>query len=279
MNLGISFERDHEFSKLLVRRADVDLTTAALELARDACPEIDFAAVHAWIDDRARELVTPLATAPSEEDAILELGRCLAGRHGVRGRTESWDQPESSFLNRVIEKRSGIPISLSVLYMAVAERAGWSLRGVSAPRHFLTRYEGQDGPLFVDAYAGGAILSLDDCLDRAEAATGLPREALLPMHEPASARAIVIRMLNNLKTLYARNEDWPQAWTVQARLLALQPSTYDERRDFALVSVKAGRYGLAIDHLETCLRDAPQDEAALLEQELTIARRGTASWN
>jgi regulator of sirC expression with transglutaminase-like and TPR domain len=279
MNIGTSFFSDPEFQKLLGRRTDVDLLSAALELARDATPGLDERPVREWVEQRANELITPLACARTEEDAIREIGRCLAERHGVRGRDDSYEHPESSFVNCVIERRSGIPISLSVLYMAVAERAGWPLAGVSAPRHFLMRYEGQGGPLFVDAFDGGRVLSLDECLVRAEANSGMPREVLLPMLEPASTRAIVIRMLNNLKGLYARREQWTSAWKVQARLVALQPAVYAERRDFGLISVKAEKYGLAVDHLKVCLRDCPSDEADLIQEQISEAQSRIGTWN
>jgi regulator of sirC expression with transglutaminase-like and TPR domain len=279
MNIGTSFVNDPEFQKLLGRRTDVDLLSAALELARDATPDLDEGPVRAWVEQRANELITPLARARTEEEAIREIGLCLSERHGVRGRDDSYEHPESSFLNSVIERRSGIPISLSVLYMAVAERAGWPLSGVSAPRHFLTRYEGQGGPLFVDAFDGGSVLTLEECLVRAEALSGMPREAILPMLEPATSRAIVIRMLNNLKSLYARLEQWPAAWKVQARLVALQPAVYAERRDFGLISVKAQKFGLAVDHLKACLRDCPSDEAELIQGQIVEAQSRVGTWN
>ncbi len=279
MSFDAEFANDSEFQKLVARRTDVDLTAAALELARDAYPRLEFGPVFGWIEDRATELAGVLAGARTDAGAIAEIGRCLAGRHGVTGRRESYEQADGSFLNRVIELKSGIPISLSVLYIAVAERAGWALHGVAAPAHFLTRYEGVDGPFFVDAFAGGEILSVSACLTRIQTATSMTAEQALEALEPVGPRAIILRMLNNLKSLYARQLNWSAAWTVQRRLSALLPSSYNERRDLALITLKNNRPGEALDLLAACRRNCPTDEEELLDQQMDEARRNLAQWN
>lgn len=279
MSFSDAFSGDPEFQKLVTRRPDVDLTAAALELARDAWPELDFATVFRWIDDRADEVSGPLALARTEGDGIRELGRCIAGKHGITGQRESFDSADSSFLNRVIELKSGIPISLSVLYMAVAGRAGCPLEGVSAPGHFLTRYESMDGPLFIDAFADGDIQNLGECLARIQSTTGLEQQPALAALAPVGPRAIIIRMLHNLKALYARQVNWKAANVVQQRLVALQPTSYTERRDLALISLKADHPGQAIDLIEACLKTCPADETQLLEQQLEEAKRQVVRWN
>lgn len=273
------FSRDTEFRKLLGRESEIDLATAALELARDAEPLLEFDPVLNWIGARARELSGPLARAASDEKLIAELGRCLAETHGIRGTRESYETAEGSFLNRVIANRSGIPISLSVLYMAVAERAGLTLQGVSAPAHFLTRYETPDEVLFIDAYASGEVLTLKDCIARVQSGTGVPREVAMSALEPVGPRQIIIRMLNNLKALYANQENWQALSIVQHRLLALQPASYGERRDWGVASLKAGKAGPAIDMLNACLETCPAEEREALEQHLQQAKRQLARWN
>lgn len=273
------FSADTEFRKLLTRREDVHLATAALELARDADPELDFGPTLKWIDARAGELSGPLARARSDDEVLEALAACLAGRHGLAGNAECYEFPESSFLNCVIERKCGLPIALSVIYMAVAERAGISLAGVGAPAHFMTRYETLVEPLFVDAFAGGKILTLAQCLDRVQDAAGISTEQALASLEPVGPRTIITRMLNNLKALYARQEDWRACWKVQHRLLALQPAVFHERRDWALVSIRSGRAGPAVDLLEDCLKSCPAEERKVLEQHLAEARKALAQWN
>ncbi|MBI5761485.1 MAG: tetratricopeptide repeat protein [Planctomycetales bacterium] len=273
------FVQDTEFQKLLSRREDVDLTTVALELARDAYPGLNFQETLRWIDDRASELVTPLARAATEIDALREIGRCISEMHGINGDVGSYDQVDSSFLHRVIANKRGIPLSLSVLYMAVANRAGFALRGVATPRHFLTRYDSADGPLYLDAFSGGRIMTYHDCLKRVHSATKIPQEQLQVSLKAVGVRPIVIRMLNNLKALYAHQTRWPAALVVQKRLVALSPTDYGERRDLAFVTLKTNRPGHALDLLEDCLKRCPDDENETLKQQVGEAKRQLALAN
>ena len=273
------YQRDTEFTKLLARQSDVDLTLAALELARDAYPEFDFRAPLEWIDARADEIAGAVATARDEKHALRELGRCLAEQHGIRGDDQAYEDPDASCLHRVIETGRGLPISLSILYMAVGERLRIELKGVSAPRHFLTRYEAAEGPLFVDAFSGGRVLDETACARWVQKLSGCNEEDVSRALEPATPRTIIVRMLNNLKALYTRREDWLAAWRVQHRLSALHPASYQERRDLAVVSLRANRPGQAIDLLESCLRACPPDEQPALRTHLDAAGVQLARWN
>jgi regulator of sirC expression with transglutaminase-like and TPR domain len=274
------FAADAEFRKLLGRQDDqVDLTTAALELARDAYPELVFEPVIRWIDERAGELRGPVARAASDEALLGELAECLAGRQGIVGSREIFEHADGSFLHRVIERKTGIPISLSVLYMAVAQRTGIPLKGVAAPGHFLTCYETFDTPLFVDAFAGGKIRTIDETVVWLEENQGLSRENARAALEPVGPRPIIIRMLNNLKTLYAKQREWRGCWKVQHRLLALQPAAYNERRDWAVIAVKADRSGQAIEMLDRCLETCPPEEREFLQKQRQEAHGKLAQWN
>ncbi|MDB5385862.1 MAG: hypothetical protein JWM11_1508 [Planctomycetaceae bacterium] len=273
------FARDGEFLKLLARRDDVQLTTAALELARDAYPDLDFASVRDWIGERASEISSAILQATDEETALGMLTQCLAHEQQLMGCREAYSHADSSYLNRVIQTRRGIPISLSILYVAVANQAGLALHGVAAPGHFMTRYDGISGPLFVDAFDGGEILSLDQMLLRVRLTTGMTEERAIQSLEPADQRTIVIRMLNNLKALYSEQSNWDAAWRVQRRLAALQPASHDERRDLGLISLRANRPGVAIDLLERCLKSAAKTEVPVIEAQLIEAQRQLAEWN
>jgi regulator of sirC expression with transglutaminase-like and TPR domain len=274
------FAADAEFCKLLGRQEDnVDLTAAALELARDAYSRLAFEPVFRWIDDRAGELSGPIARAGSDEAVLGEIGACLAGKHAIAGSSEAYESADGSFLHSVIERKTGIPISLSVLYMGVAERVGVPLKGVAAPGHFVTCYETIDTPLFVDPFAKGKILTYDECVNWLEETQGLARENARSALAPVGPRLIIIRMLNNLKTLYARQRDWAACWKVQHRLLALQPATYNERRDWAVISVKAGHSVPAIAMLDELLKTCPDEERELLQKQHREAHGQQARWN
>lgn len=278
--MELDFPQDDEFSKLLQRQREINLSVVALEIARDAYPQLDFAHSLCWIAKRGNELIAPASRCQSDRALLKEIGRSLAGTHGLHGDKEAFLRPEASYLHRVIETGVGIPISLSLVYSAVAGEAGIELSGVAAPIHFLTRYDGSGGTFFVDAFNQGRVLHYDRCVRWLQELTDLDADEIEPMLEPARPRDIVIRMLNNLKALYVQQEQWDAIWSVQRRLTALQPGNFDQRRDLALVALKTNRPGLAIDLLQLCLHDCEDDkDRRTLALYLQSAEQMISTWN
>jgi regulator of sirC expression with transglutaminase-like and TPR domain len=273
------FPHDVEFRKLLSRSSDVDLTVVALEIARDANSRLDFGHTLEWIAKRANEFGAPMARASSDRVVLKELARCLSGQHGLHGDRGAFERAESSYVNRVIETGLGIPISLSLVYVAVAQQAGLELVGVAAPMHFLTRYDALEGPLFLDAFHEGQVIEYDECLSWLQSLSGLEVDHVESLLEPASPREIVIRMLNNLKAVNVRQEDWSMAWKAQRRLTALHPGAYDQQRDLAYLAMKAHHPGQAFDVIESCLKDCPDQDRPLLMSQLRTAEREIAELN
>lgn len=280
MRLDLSFPDDSEFERLLLRRSHVDLLQVALEIARDAYPQLSFENTLEWVGRRAEELSSSVRVVESDRDVLQMVARCLAGTHGLHGDREAFSRPESSYVHRVIETGVGIPISLSLVYVAVAQKAGIDLVGVAAPMHFLVRFDGASSTYFVDAFNQGRLLRYNRCLDWLHRMTELPFDEIEPMLEPATPREIVIRMLNNLKSIYVQHDAWEPLWQIQRRLTALQPATYEQRRDLALVALKSNRLGLAIDLLTRCIDDAPDaDASSLAKHHRELAEQLLAQWN
>jgi regulator of sirC expression with transglutaminase-like and TPR domain len=279
MSVDLDFFHDDEFHKLLVYRTDVDLTQVALELARDAQPDLDFDLTLEWIDKRAMEVKRHLTWAKSDQAMLKELSRCLSGTHGLHGDKAAYQHAESSYINRVIETGVGIPISLSLVYVAVAQRAGLELEGVAAPMHFLSRLDSVEGPLFVDAYHNGQVMTFDDCCTWLGSLSGLSSEQIEDSLEPAAPREVVVRLLNNLKAVHVQHEQWQQAWDVQRRLTALHPGDPAHRRDLAIIALKSNRPGTAIDLLAKCLKTCSNRDRALLQSHLHVAERLQAAFN
>lgn len=279
MTIDFEFQNDHEFRKLLMRSSNVDLTVLALELARDGQPDLDFDHTLNWISRRADEVRSHLTRARNDRAMLRELSKCLYGTHGLHGDKEAFHRSESSYINRVIETGVGIPISLSLVYVAVAQNAGVELEGVAAPMHFLSRLETIEGPLFVDAFHQGEVLNYDECCSWLESLSGLDTDQIESALEPAKPRDIVIRMLNNLKAVQVKQECWEQAWHVQRRLSALHPGSFDQRRDLALVALKSNRPGLAIDLLEGCLKSCTALDQPILQAHLLVAEKLLAGMN
>ncbi|WP_166831339.1 SirB1 family protein [Thalassoroseus pseudoceratinae] len=273
------YRHDTEFSKLLARRADVDLTIAALEVARDAYPEMQFDETLRWFDLRANYLREKFAASVFEREALEALCEELGRRQELTGSDAAFDDPDASYLNRIVVTGQGIPLSLSLVYMGVAERAGLTLSGVSAPQHFLSRCETAEGPLFVDAFTPGRILTASECIEWLSDLTEMTDEQIRPFLEPAGPRMILVRMLNNLKVVHAKHENWDAAWKVQHRLMTLKPGSYQERRDMGILSVHADRTLSAIKLLTGCLRNCPQEEREVLKEHLEMAHSSHARWN
>lgn len=281
MNLisDLEFDRDVEFLKLVRRESNVDLTLLALEIARDADPDLDFSLTLKWIDERIRELRCSIIQSSDSFEMLSRLSQCLGDEHGITGSAASYNDESGSFLNRVIETRTGIPIALSLLYMSVAHPLGIDLQGVAAPMHFLLRHESLEGPIFLDPFSGGRLMNLQECEDWINAVTGIPYDVVSTSLFPADNRTIVLRQLNNLKNLYLKQDRWGNVWPVQRRLLRLEPSSYEQRRDLGLIAMKIDRPGLAIDALSSCLTACPSEDKEMLERTLNLAHNQIASWN
>jgi regulator of sirC expression with transglutaminase-like and TPR domain len=273
------FSRDAAFLDLL--RGEADVVVVALEIARDRFPGLDFAPTLDWIRERGMELHERLTGGEGGRRELVELAGLLAGERGITGSSDAYRSADGSCLNRVVETGTGLPLTLSMLYVAVAREAGLKLGGVCSPGHFLARREGDEGeePLFVDAFQEGRVLTLDEAVDRAREFAEGDREALEGMLAVAGNRAIVARMLNNLKAAYARVEDWDLALTTQRRLTALLPDEHSERRDLGLICLKKERFGEGLAWLESCLATARPEERPVLEQQCRIARGRVAAWN
>lgn len=274
-----NFAADEEFAKLLIRQDDVNLEIAALELARDGHRSLDFTPTLGWFDDRAAELAGPIARAADEQDMLEALAGCLSGSHGLTGSAEAFQTAEGSFLPEVIASGHGIPISLSLIYIAVAQRLNLPLQGVAAPVHFLCRLDAPAGPLFLDAFSSGRVMEHDECLDWLGRLTGLAQEQLAPTLGPARPRQIIQRMLNNLKAIYIDHDNWKPALSVQQRLTLLEPASYAQRRDLALVTLKAGHPDRALGMLQSCAKTAPSDELVALKRLIDQAHSALAQWN
>jgi len=273
------FSDDGEFQKLLSRRRDVDLVTAALELARDAEPDLDFRPTQDWIEQRGAEVASKAALCYSENAVFDCLIPHLTEEHSLQGDEAGFDRPEYSYLPHVIATGRGLPISLSVIYMEVGRQAGIMLEGVSAPMHFLSRYQASHGPVFLDAFGGGQTFSQPECVDWLQARTGLPIEQVVASLRSATPRHIVMRMLHNLKQMHSQQGNWRLAMRVQQRLVALNPADGNEQRDLGLFALRADEPGVAYDALSQCLTRSHGDQTDRLRELLLTTERDIAQRN
>lgn len=265
--------------RLVRRERDVDLVVAALEIARDGQPGLEFNGTLQRLRGVVSELTRPIAMAGDEVSELRLLIGYLTSELNLHGHHESFDSAESSYLNRVLETGRGIPITLSVIYMAVANELGIPLTGVGAPSHFITRLQTDHKVLYVDPFRGGEIMEERECVDWLSALTELSPIDIRPTLKPASERHIIVRMLNNLKALFGGRDEWNSAYSVQRRLALLSPTSYREKRDLAIISLRAGRPGEAINLLDRCLAICAPEERELLGQYRRDAFRALPALN
>ncbi len=261
----------------LIALAAPPLAETALAIAQEEYPDLDTPAYLHRIDALAGEVDAGLASPRTTAGVLRRLRAVLFEEHGFRGNEDAYYDPRNSFLNEVLDRRLGIPITLSVLYMEVAARVGLTLQGVGFPGHFLVKHVAGGRETFIDPFHRGEILSADDCRERLQKAS--PKRALDPHWlDAVSARQIIGRMLHNLKKIYVEMGDDVRALWVTDRLVMLAPGEPVERRDRGLVEARLGGTAAAIGDLEAYLAAAPEAEDAAKVRELADQLRARAGF-
>jgi regulator of sirC expression with transglutaminase-like and TPR domain len=242
--------------------AGSDLLPAALAVARVEYPSLDTAPYLAAVDQMGINAAARLrGVTGGPAAAVAALNEYLYEEEGFSGNRDSYDDPRNSLLNEVIDRRIGIPISLAVVYMEVAARAGLRVIGVNFPGHFLLRAGGEmpGEDLIIDPFHGGALLSEFDCRQMLRNHVGDDAAFDASLLAPATRHDIIVRMLVNLKRLYVKMRSFPQARFVSTLLLSVDPSGFGELRDRGLLAYHLEDFSSALKDLEEYLRLAPHD--------------------
>jgi regulator of sirC expression with transglutaminase-like and TPR domain len=246
---------------------DGDLPRAAILLGRleyrDVDPGPTLARLTQWGALAAARLdrLGPLATAQQQLEVLNTL---LYEDEGFTGNAARYEDPRNSFLADVVERRTGIPISLAVVYLEVGRRAGLLLEGVNFPVHFLVRFRpaphtaNAPRELIVDPFNGGAILSESDCRQILRNHLGDDAAFDRQLLAPAAKEQILLRMLQNLKRLYVSMRSFPQARAVVDLLIGLNPTAATELRDRGLLSYHLQDFQAALEDLEAYFRAVPK---------------------
>ena len=255
----------------------IELGKAALTIAASDYPNLDIDAYLSRIDALATSAAARLGSDADVYRSIAALNFVLFQEHGFRGNREHYFDPRNSFLNEVLDRRTGIPISLSVLYIEVAQRVGLSLQGVGFPGHFLVKYAGDNEEIVVDPFNQGEILSrksLETMLYRLYGGKIAFDPELL---EPISKKQILKRMLNNLKIIYLRQNDLIKGLSIVDRLMVLDPASGEDIRDRGLIYLQLECFKQALEDLESYLRLAPHaEDAHAIRKQVTALTRQVA---
>jgi regulator of sirC expression with transglutaminase-like and TPR domain len=254
----------------------LDVAHAALLFACEAYPNLDIASYLGALDDMAETLRPRLA----HEHPVMALRSFLSGELGFQGNADDYFDPRNSYLNQVMDRRTGIPISLSAIYLEVARRLNLPIVGIALPGHFIIRYDGDEEPLYLDPFNGGEKMSIQDCHQRvADISNGrLPfRQSFLC---PVGPRQILTRMLRNLKHIYVARTDFESVIPVVEKLILLDPLAAEELRDLGMLYYYTGQKLKAVGCLERYLSLAP----AAADREAVKLNLGTivgkvARWN
>lgn len=266
-----------------VSREQFNLAEASLMLAQDIYPDIDVPTYLGQLDGIAAAIRQRLADDAIAEQKVIALNYYLFNEMRFSGNVEDYYDPRNSYLNQVIERRTGIPITLAILYLEVGRRLGLNLKGVSFPGHFLVKLAVKRGQLVLDPFIGGEAQSEADLRQRL-AQVLPPAEAgnaqLDRYLAPATPRQIVARLLRNLKNIYLHGGKLESALAVMQRMLLVMPESAEELRDRGLIYQRLDCFRPALSDLQNYLRRRPDaSDAAEIHGKIVELRQASAKLN
>jgi regulator of sirC expression with transglutaminase-like and TPR domain len=257
--------------------ASIDLAEASLLVACEEYPDLDVAQYLSHLEILGGELSARVSGTSDRAAIVAALNAILFEEQGFTGNTRDYYDPRNSFLNDVLDRKTGIPITLSMVYIEVARRAGVAVDGVGLPGHFIVKLAGPESDVLVDPFHGGALLSVEDCQQRLDRIYEGRVKVEASMLEPCGRKEILRRTLRNLRAIYARSEDLPRAIRTVDLLLVLDPASPHHLRDRGMLYAALDCYALAARDLEEALRRAPaSSEAATLREKIDELRRKAA---
>jgi len=254
MNLDI---RQHFAAEVRQPEGCINLARAALLIAKEAEPEVDVEEYLSALDVMASEVAERLPSERYPLRIIRTINHYLFEDLGYQGNTADYYDPRNSFLNQVIERRKGIPITLSLVYLEVAQRLDFPMMGVGLPGHFLIRPTLGEMEVFVDPFHQGAVLFPEDCEERLSQVYGSQATMRPEYLETVNIPQFLARMLTNLKMIYLNRGDLEQTLAAVERILLLFPNAVRERRDRGLIYYEQQRWQEAIADLTYYLQQEP----------------------
>jgi regulator of sirC expression with transglutaminase-like and TPR domain len=239
---------------------DIDLLHAALFLAQTEYPDLNIDTYTQILDRIADSIVRKLPETRYPLKVIKTINDYLFNELGFYGNTEDYYNPKNSYINEVLERRTGIPISLSVVYLEIAKRIDFPMVGIGMPGHFLICPELEDVGFFVDVFYSGEIIFKSDCEDRLSQIYQQPMKLESRFIEPVTTRQILARMLTNLKYIYINIRELIKALGVADGIVMLYPDNPKEIRDRGLLHYQLEEWQQAIIDLNFYLKMCPEAE-------------------
>jgi regulator of sirC expression with transglutaminase-like and TPR domain len=235
------------------------MASAALTIARVEYPDLATEHYMSRLEDLAAKVRSRLRSRPTASETTSLLTRVLFDEEGLRGNRDDYYDPRNSFLNDVLDRKLGVPITLSVVYMEVARRVGFATAGVGMPGHFLLKhYDARSGEIFIDPFNRGCLMGREECEQRLAEVSGGQLEMRHEFLRPITHRLILTRMLNNLRQIYFTQRNFRKALEVIELLLAIPPRVPELLRERALARLNLEQYLGAAQDLGTYLQLEPE---------------------
>lgn len=253
--------------------SEAPLDAAALDIASIEFPSLDPAPYLARLDEMGRELA-PETAGMSGPEFLARTNTYLFDDIGFRGNERNYYDPRNSCLNWVLDRRTGIPITLSLLYIEIARRLSRPIAGIGLPGHFVVRYDDGKFSTYLDPFNGGKLLNEDDCRELVAGIAGAESLAEPDLFRPVDARYILVRMLNNLRAAYFRREEFGRAATVLNLLVQSAPGNADYYKGRGIANVHIRQFGAAKADFEKYLLLNPDaaDRDEIVKQMAAIHR-------
>lgn len=259
----------------------IDLLRAALTFARIDNPQLDIEHYARRVDELAKRVANKTPDADDPPRMIAALNEVLFQEEVFRGNTVDYYDPRNSFLQNVLDRQMGIPISLALVYMEVAQRVGFPLFGVGMPGHFLLKHYDVDGrSMLIDVFERGSIVTEEDCRQKLKSIYSgqltLQPEFLLPI----TRRQMLTRMLNNLRSVYISQRDFRRAVQVVDLILVIYPRSPEDVKQRAMLRHNLNDYRGAISDFEEYVMMSPDaSDAEEIKQAALSLRRSMAMMN
>ncbi len=236
------------------------LDRAALIMALDEYPELDLQEYLRRLDTLAARAEVLAGEDRNPINVIESINEILFVQEGLRGNSDDYYDPRNSYLNDVLDRKLGIPISLSVIYLEIGRRIDFKIEGVGFPGHFLVKHVSNGKDIVIDPFNLGRILTMNQCqelLDKVFNGSVLVHPS---QFQPMEKRPIMTRMLYNLKGIYTQKEQYQKAISVIDKILMLNPMTPSELRDRGLLYMQTSFFAKALADLESYLTHAVSPE-------------------
>jgi regulator of sirC expression with transglutaminase-like and TPR domain len=266
----------------------IDLAEAALLIAVEEYPGLDINLYIKRLDLIANAVRDRIADGSDEEQVISALNFTLFDELGFRSNQENYYDPRNSYLNQVIDRRLGIPITLSVVYIETARRIGFHVYGVGLPSHFIAGHAGSAGEIYIDPFNRGRVLGRAGVEELFSEMSGGALELKAEHLLPVTKKQIITRMLSNILNIYlgnygggtGRHTDYARALRAMERVLMLNPDSAAHIRDHALLLAANGRMNEAIAELERYLALVPSAaDAESVRNQINSIRKEQARFN